>query len=124
MRAAGVTDEHELRPGGFDVGDDPVEVPVGGHSGLVEDQHRLRVEGDLVVVEAPQERGDGAGLDVGFVAEGAGGLAGGGGAEHAVAVSAEGGAGRVEGGGLAGAGDTDDDLDGPPRGPRRRRGDR
>lgn len=71
----GVADEDELRPGGLGVGDDLVEVSVGGHGGLVEDHDRPRVEGDLLMLQAPQERGDGARLDVGLVAQVASGLA-------------------------------------------------
>ena len=68
-----------------------------------------RVEPELVVLEPPEERLEGAGLDAGLGAEGSGGLAGGGGAEDLVAGVLEGGGGGVEGGGLAGAGDPDDE---------------
>ncbi len=70
------------------------------------------VEGEPAVVEAPEQRGEGAGLvDAGLPAEGAGGLAGGRGADHAIAGRPVGVADAGEGGGLARPGDADDQVD-------------
>jgi len=80
------------------------------HACLVDDQHGRGVEAFVAVLQSPQETGGGAGLEVGGGAEGLGGLAGGGRAQHPVALVLVGGAQGVERGGLAGAGDTEDQF--------------
>ena len=50
-----VTDQDDLRPRLLDLGDEPEEVGIGGHGGFVDDHDAAVVEGDEVVVEAPEE---------------------------------------------------------------------
>ena len=117
---ARVADEDEARAGGLDGGDEAEEVVVGGHGCFVEDDGGVGVEPGVAVVQSPQQRRDRRRFDVGLATESAGGLAGGGGAEHPPAAGLEGGGGGVESGGLAGAGDADDELH--PGGPVGERG--
>jgi hypothetical protein len=86
---------------------------VVGHARLVDQQHGALVEGELLVLEAPDERGDGAAVDASFVVERARSLAADGRAEDPVAVAFVTGAQNVEGGGLAGPGDADDEVQAP-----------
>ncbi len=90
-----IAHQHDLGPGRFGGDQDPQQVRVGGHPRLVEDDHGAGVEREPPVVEPPQQRGEGAGLgDAGLPAEGAGGLARGGGADQLIAGELEGVAGR------------------------------
>ena len=110
-----VADDDDLGAVDLGGGEQGEHGGVVDHAGLVHDQHRRRVEAFVAVLQPPQQRRGGAGLEVGGGAEGLGGLAGGGGAEHPVAGGLVGGAQGVEGGGLAGAGDTEDQLELPAR---------
>lgn len=85
------------------------------HPGFIDDEDGPVVEGLVAVAEAPQQRRTGAGIEVGGIAEGTGSLAGGGGAEHSVAIGFEGVAEGIEGGGLARPGDAEDQFELPTR---------
>ena len=111
-----VADQHHLRPCRLGGDQDTQDVAVIGHAGLVDDDHRVGVEGSTVMVEAPQQRGDGAALDAGLAAQGSGGLPGGRRPEHPVAGGLEGVADTGQGGGLARAGHPDHELHPPPGG--------
>ncbi len=111
-----VADEHQLGPGQLDVGGQAGQVDVVGHAHLVQDDDGLFGEGQLAVVEPPDEAGQRAGLgDLGLVAEVAGRLAGGGGADHFVAGALEGVGHGPQHGGLAGPGHPHDQLGPAPR---------
>ncbi len=59
-------------PGAFDGEDEAGEVGVVGHPGFVDHHDGPVVEGDLAVVEAPQQRREGPRLDAGFGGRGCG----------------------------------------------------
>ena len=109
----GVADQDKLRARPLDADGQAEQVNISGHAGLVEDHRGPCVKRDVVVVEPPEERGDGARLDVGFNAEGARCLSAGRGAEHLMTGDGERVGGGVERGGLPGSGNTDDHLDSP-----------
>ena len=102
-----VTDEHQAGVGVLDGEGEAGEVGVVGHAGLVDDDDGARVEGVVAVVESPQQRREGGGVEVRFGGEGAGGLAAGRGAQHPAAGPFEDGGDGVERGGLARTGDAD-----------------
>ncbi len=86
-----VADQHQLGAGGLDAGGEGDQVGVLGHADLVEDDHGALVEGEPVVVEAPQQAGQRPGLaHLRLSAQGAGRLPGGGGADHPAARGLEG----------------------------------
>jgi hypothetical protein len=81
-----VPDKHQLGAGGLDAGREGDEVGVLSHANLVENDHAAVVEGEPVVVEAPQQAGQRAGLaQLRLSAQGAGRLPGSGGADHPAA---------------------------------------
>ncbi len=110
-----VADDDGPGAGNVDGGKELQDRLVVGHAGFVDQQDGAVVKGELLVLEPPDERGDGAAVDAGFVVEGAGGLAADGGPEDAVAVAFVAGTHDVEGGRLAGAGDSDDEVEATTR---------
>jgi hypothetical protein len=83
---AGVADQHQLGAGGLDAGSERDQVGVLGHTDLVENDHAAIVEGEPVVVQAPQQAGQRAGLaQVRLSAQGAGRLTGSGGPDDPAA---------------------------------------
>lgn len=112
-----IADHHHLRPGGPRRGQQAQHRRVIREAGLVGHDDAAGVQGELAVIQAPQQRRCCAGLDdLGFGAEGAGRLARDGGADHPVAGGLEGVTDDVDGGGLAGAGHTQHQVDTPARG--------
>lgn len=107
-----VANDDRLGAGEVDGGEELGHRLVVCHAGLVDEEHGPVVEGELLMLEPPHERGDGAAIDAGFFVERAGGLSADGGAEDAVAVSFLGGSHDVERGGLGGARDAGDEVEG------------
>ena len=110
-----VADQHHLRPRRLRRDQDPQDVAVVGHADLVDDDHRVGVEGLAAVVEAPQQRRDGAAVDAGLPAQGPGGLPGRGRPDHPVPGGLEGVADTGQRGRLARARHPDDELHPPAR---------
>jgi hypothetical protein len=108
-----VANDDGLGAGNVDGGEEHEHRLVVGHARLVDEKHGAVVEGELLVLEAPDKGGDGAAVDAGIVMKSAGGLAADGGTEDSVAVAFVAGAQHVEGAGLAGAGDADDEVEAP-----------
>jgi len=80
-----------LAPGGFHVSAQARQIDVVCHVNFVQQDQSLLVEGDLAVLEPPDEAGQGARLgDPGLRAQVAGRLARGGGAQHPMAGALEG----------------------------------
>ena len=96
-----VADDDGLCSRYVDGGEELEQCLVVCHPGFVDEDDGVVVEGELSVFEAPDERGDGAAVDAGFVLQGAGGLAADGGADDSVVLGFVGGADDLEGGGLA-----------------------
>src|SRR5207244_5020589 len=104
-----IADHDHLGLGQVAGGQEAEHVAVVGYPGLVEHDDVPPSELQGAVVEAPQERGDRTALgEVGFAAEGPGGLSGGGGPDDFVAGGDVGLGGAADRRRLPGAGDPED----------------
>ena len=112
-----VTHHDHLGPGPPGLVEQEGDVPIRGHSRLVEDQHVVRGQPHLVVLQPPPEGGQGSGLgEPGLLAQGPSRLARGGGADHRETIPLEGVPDRGHDRGLARAGHPFDQLHAPARG--------
>jgi len=56
-----IADDDQLAAGALDAEQEPGQVDVRGHAGLVQHHHRALIQGDLAVVEPPEQRPQGDG---------------------------------------------------------------